>query len=384
MFSWQPSKDKWPRWSGVKQGDEIQFVFGEPLDSPGDYLIEEKEFSKAVMRLWTEFAKTGALVNVTGLSLPSPDPNPGPRVIQLSALKSGLVARSGKQEQKCRFWNGLFNQLSKMKGSVCEVTDRNQDLKGEKITRKIEQIDSDIQTNEISQIAPSYRQSSQIFIEEPMPKSSRKERGIYQDSFSHPEQFFYKVKSKVSKQKGTAATVLERSRRPLKIYKRQTPGQPENNTQLSYQLSVGLNNGNTQGGRFTVYNTKQLGNSPIYIAPNNYEDRDPIFNQDNHDNYHDVTNFVRNTQKPLTMAPWLVKTTGPLTYHTTKFPSKPEFQKNPTDHSYSSQGYDPFFPGFGAKIRSPVKASVFKEHTPVLPLNNNHNEHNEHRAYFPI
>ena len=197
----------------MKQGDEIQFVFGEPVDSPGDYLIEEKEFSKALMRLWTEFARTGALVNVTGLSLPSSDP--GPRLIKLSALKSGLVTRSGKQEQKCRFWNGLFKQLSKMKQSQCEVTETNKESEEENIVTKMEQIDSEIQTNEISQIPPSYRRSSQIYIEEPLPKSSRKERGIYQDSFSYPDQFFYKVRSK---QKGPVATVLQKSQKPLKVY----------------------------------------------------------------------------------------------------------------------------------------------------------------------
>ena len=378
MFSWQPSKDKWPRWSGVKQGDEIQFVFGEPVDSPGDYLIEEKEFSKAMMRLWTEFARTGALVNVTGLSLPSPDP--GPSVIKLSAIKSGLVTRSGKQEQKCRFWNGLFKQLSKEKQSVCEVTETNKESEAKKTVTKMEQLDSEIQTNEISQISPSYRRSSQIYIEEPMPKSSRKERGIYQDSFSYPDQFFYKVKSKVSKQKGPVATVPERSRKPIKVYKRQTPVHPENNTQLSYQLSVGLNNGNTLDEPFTVYNTQQLGNSPIYIAPNKYEDREPIFNQDNFDDYRGVTNFVRNTQTTLTAAPWPVKTTRPSTYHKTKFPPQVDVQEPPTDHRYS-QGYDPFFPGFGAKIRSSVKASVSKENAPVVSLTSNQNEH---RPYFPI
>ena len=58
-FSWQLSKDKWPRRSGVKQGDEVQFIFGEPLNHPEDYLIEEKELSKLMMTYWTNFAKSG-------------------------------------------------------------------------------------------------------------------------------------------------------------------------------------------------------------------------------------------------------------------------------------------------------------------------------------
>ena len=32
-------------------------------------MIEEKEFSKAMMKLWSEFAKSGAPENVTGLVL---------------------------------------------------------------------------------------------------------------------------------------------------------------------------------------------------------------------------------------------------------------------------------------------------------------------------
>lgn len=83
-----------PRWSGVKQGKEIQFVFWEPADSLWDYLILEKESIMANMRLWSEFARTGALVNVSGLSLPSSDPRP--RLIQRSAaLKSEEKKKRG-------------------------------------------------------------------------------------------------------------------------------------------------------------------------------------------------------------------------------------------------------------------------------------------------
>ena len=55
---------------------------------------------------------------------------------------------------------------------------------------KIEQMNSEIQTNEISKIPPCDRKNSQIFMKESVPKSARKERGIYQDSFSYSEQFF--------------------------------------------------------------------------------------------------------------------------------------------------------------------------------------------------
>ena len=215
-----------------------------------------------------------------------------------------------------------------------------------------EQMDNEIKTNEVSQVPPSFRRNSPIFIEETQPKSFRKERGIHHDTYSYPEQFFYKVKSKVSKQK-------PRSRAPMKVHKRQTLGQPENITQLSYQLSVGLSNDNTQGQPFAVYNTQQLGNSPIYIAPSKYQDRKPI-NEEDLDDYRELTNFVRNTRPPVTpgslhdsLVPGVPAVTA---FHSsqlnTQWPSKDHGypEDPPTDHGYS-QGYDPFFPGFGAKIR---------------------------------
>ena len=57
------------------------------MDSCENYLIQEKESIEAMMWMWAEFARTGALVYVTGLTLPSSDP--GPRVIQLSDKFSG-------------------------------------------------------------------------------------------------------------------------------------------------------------------------------------------------------------------------------------------------------------------------------------------------------
>lgn len=49
----------WPKWMGVLHGDEINFVFGEPLDPTKNYTHIEKKFSKKLMKYWTNFAKTG-------------------------------------------------------------------------------------------------------------------------------------------------------------------------------------------------------------------------------------------------------------------------------------------------------------------------------------
>ena len=242
------------------------------------------------MKLWAEFARTGELVNVTGLHLA--DFSPEQQLIQLSALKSGLVPQSGKQQQKCRFWNDLYEKLLEV-DSKC-VVEKNVKEASEEV--KIEEI----QTNEISQDPPSLRTYSPVYVEEPKSKSVRKERGLYQNGYSNSQQFIYKVKTKIPNynKSGSAAAVLEKSKMNQKVYKRQI--KPENNTQLSYQLSVGLNNDHSQGEPFAVYNTQQLGNSPIYIAPSKYQDQDPIFNDGSLNTGYrgQSNNYVRGTRRP--------------------------------------------------------------------------------------
>lgn len=49
----------WPSWAGVIHGDEISFVFGEPLNPSKNYAPQEIELSKRMMRYWANFAKTG-------------------------------------------------------------------------------------------------------------------------------------------------------------------------------------------------------------------------------------------------------------------------------------------------------------------------------------
>jgi len=39
--------------------DEINYVFGEPLDPSKGYTADEKRLSQRMMRYWANFAKTG-------------------------------------------------------------------------------------------------------------------------------------------------------------------------------------------------------------------------------------------------------------------------------------------------------------------------------------
>lgn len=59
FFTQRYSTNPWPRWMGVLHGDDIMFMFGEALKTGLNFTEEEKELSRAMMRYWTNFAKTG-------------------------------------------------------------------------------------------------------------------------------------------------------------------------------------------------------------------------------------------------------------------------------------------------------------------------------------
>lgn len=58
-FEHRVSTNPWPAWSGVAHGYEIELIFGLPLSPSSVYTEEEKSLSLRMMKLWTNFAKTG-------------------------------------------------------------------------------------------------------------------------------------------------------------------------------------------------------------------------------------------------------------------------------------------------------------------------------------
>ncbi|XP_035208789.1 acetylcholinesterase-like [Stegodyphus dumicola] len=59
FFSHRSSIHLWPRWMGVMHADEINFIFGEPLNPTFGYTKAEEQLSRRMMRYWANFAKTG-------------------------------------------------------------------------------------------------------------------------------------------------------------------------------------------------------------------------------------------------------------------------------------------------------------------------------------
>lgn len=63
QYKHRSSLSPWPKWMGTLHGDEINFVFGEPLNMAYNYTALEVELSKRMMRYWANFAKFGLVSN---------------------------------------------------------------------------------------------------------------------------------------------------------------------------------------------------------------------------------------------------------------------------------------------------------------------------------
>lgn len=58
-FKYRSLGNPWPSWTGVMHADEINYIFGDPLNPEHNYQPQERELSKRMMRYWANFAKTG-------------------------------------------------------------------------------------------------------------------------------------------------------------------------------------------------------------------------------------------------------------------------------------------------------------------------------------
>jgi acetylcholinesterase len=58
-FTHRSSRNPWPKWMGTMHGDELNFIFGEPLNPSFGYTPAEIELSRRIMKYWANFAKSG-------------------------------------------------------------------------------------------------------------------------------------------------------------------------------------------------------------------------------------------------------------------------------------------------------------------------------------
>lgn len=113
-FTHRSSANPWPKWMGVMHGDEVSYIFGEPLNPHKKYLPPEVELSRRMMKYWANFAKTGN---------PSLSPDGtwtrtywpvhsayGREYLVLSTNNSSIG--KGPRLKYCAFWKKYLPQLS--------------------------------------------------------------------------------------------------------------------------------------------------------------------------------------------------------------------------------------------------------------------------------
>lgn len=129
VFSHRSSTHYWADWMGIMHGDEINFVFGEPLDESKKYRHDEKIFARKVMKYWTNFAKSG-------------DPNRSPGELSLDewplytnttrkhiVLRADLINRldksraiqEGPRIRQCAFWREYLPSLTVKTADMSEM-----------------------------------------------------------------------------------------------------------------------------------------------------------------------------------------------------------------------------------------------------------------------
>jgi acetylcholinesterase len=101
------STSLWGEWMGVMHGDEIEYVFGHPLNMSLQFNSRERELSLKIMQAFARFAATGKPVtDDVNWPLYTKDQ---PQYFIFNADKNGIG--KGPRATACAFWNDFLPKL---------------------------------------------------------------------------------------------------------------------------------------------------------------------------------------------------------------------------------------------------------------------------------
>ncbi|XP_002741756.3 cholinesterase-like [Saccoglossus kowalevskii] len=106
------SGSPWPGWMGVVHGDEIQYIFGHPLNTEfGPYSDEDVDLSLQMMHYWANFAKYGNPNPLTSNIWPRYTKDERRYFVINGALEGAPNIEDYPRTPYCEFWNNLVPQL---------------------------------------------------------------------------------------------------------------------------------------------------------------------------------------------------------------------------------------------------------------------------------
>ncbi|CAH8470165.1 unnamed protein product [Schistosoma turkestanicum] len=122
-----------PKWTGVMHGYEIEYIFGMPYDAKFSkefykFTEDEEQMSSLLMKLWTNFAKTGNPSKDENNILQKPEWPLYRRTDELITSESDylliedeLKPATGLRRDRCRFWLHEMNDLANILQNTCDL-----------------------------------------------------------------------------------------------------------------------------------------------------------------------------------------------------------------------------------------------------------------------
>lgn len=126
QLRYRSKKSSLPKWMKMAHGDELNYLFGWPLNNSKGFSEEDKEYSKTLMRYVSNFAKTGN---------PNSSPAEGinwPKYSKESQeylyISSERKVLRGLRNRYCEFWNNLLPAITAECSSIdnsCDIKEKN-------------------------------------------------------------------------------------------------------------------------------------------------------------------------------------------------------------------------------------------------------------------
>ncbi|XP_068213737.1 acetylcholinesterase-like isoform X1 [Palaemon carinicauda] len=117
FFTHRTSNNPWGKWMGVLHADEIDYVFGHPLNKSEGYSDSEAELARRIMGYYKKFAATGKPVDEK-VNWPKYTEEE-PQYFEWNAARESIG--KGPRATPCAFWNELMPLLEE-KGGKAEET----------------------------------------------------------------------------------------------------------------------------------------------------------------------------------------------------------------------------------------------------------------------
>ncbi|XP_059611490.1 acetylcholinesterase [Phlebotomus argentipes] len=122
-FTHRTSTSLWGEWMGVLHGDEIEYIFGQPLNVSLQYRERERALSTQMLRAFTEFARTG-VPDLGGETWPLYSKNnPQYYIFNAEGTEQATTEKFGRgpMSASCAFWNKFLPKVRNWANShFCE------------------------------------------------------------------------------------------------------------------------------------------------------------------------------------------------------------------------------------------------------------------------